>query len=145
MTIPHIKQLCLIILLTFSSLSLADIVVSEAKARATFALAKTGAAYFTITNQGSEPVTLTHASVAESIASMVEIHNVVMYESMMRMQELEDGLSLAPGESVSLAPGGKHIMLVGLTGPLNEGDSFELTLHFNQAESQTILVPIIKM
>lgn len=135
--------LSLLSFLAFSAL--ADISVVEPKARATFALASTGAVYMDIVNSGEHADRLTHASVAADIAAKVEIHTMVMNGDMMQMRELEDGLPLAAGSTSSLAAGGNHIMLMGLAGPLNDGESFTITLHFEKAESISISVPIIKM
>lgn len=56
----------------------------------------------------------------------------------MIMQEMEGGLPLTGGETVSLAPGGYHVMLNDLVDPLAEGDSFEVTLDFANADDLTI-------
>ena len=52
---------------------------------------------------------------------------------MMMMRELEAGLPLPAGQAVSLAPGGDHIMLMGVTEPLKTGDTVPLTLTFANA------------
>ena len=109
--------------------------VSDAWARATFALAKTGAAYLTIENQSNSDITLLSASVDKSIASVVQIHHTVMENDMMAMQELSAGLVIPKASSVSLSPGGVHIMLMGLQGPLKEKESFELRLYFADKSS----------
>ena len=44
-----------------------------------------------------------------------------------------------------LKPGGKHIMLIGLAQPLNPGDSFEVTINFDNGESMTMTVPVVEM
>lgn len=114
--------------------------VSDAWARATFALAKTGAAYLSIENQSNTDVTLLNASVDESIASMVQIHHTIMENDMMVMQELSEGLVIPKASSVSLSPGGVHIMLMGLQGPLKEKESFELRLYFADESSHIVNV-----
>ena len=60
----------------------------------------------------------------------------------MTMRELEDGLPLPGGETVSLEPGGYHIMLIDIAEPLEVGDEIELTLDFENAESTTITVEV---
>jgi copper(I)-binding protein len=59
----------------------------------------------------------------------------------MSMREI-DSLPLPAGQAVALEPGGYHIMLIDLTAPLEEGDSFELTLEFESGISVTVTVPI---
>lgn len=120
-----------------------QIEISDAWARATFALAKTGAVYLNIKNTGKHDVTLSKVSVDASISAMTQIHHTIMKDDMMVMQELEDGITIAKEQTVSLAPGGFHIMLMGLTGPLNAGESLELTLFFSD-ESTLITQVLVK-
>ena len=91
---------------------------------------QTSAAYLTIENNGTEADTLREAR--SPVAGTVEIHDMTMEDMVMRMRRL-DNLPVAAGERVELAPGGKHIMLIGLAGPLEEGASVLLTLVFEKA------------
>ncbi len=63
-------------------------------------------------------------------------------EMAMVMQEMVDGLPLPAGETVSLAPGGYHVMLIGLVEPLETGDEFDVTLDFENADDVTITVTV---
>jgi len=53
--------------------------------------------------------------------------------NVMRMREVEKGLEIPAGGSVTLAPGGFHLMMTGLKGPLKQGTSVPLTLVFEKA------------
>ena len=53
-------------------------------------------------------------------------------------------LPVQPGKSVTLAPGGYHIMLTGLKQPLQQGDTFPLTLNFEKAGQVTATVTVQK-
>jgi copper(I)-binding protein len=64
-----------------------------------------------------------------------------MEGDIMRMRRVED-LPLPPGESVELRPGGLHLMLLGLTRSLLDGDTVDLTLHFDGAPDLAISVPV---
>ncbi|MFC3093699.1 copper chaperone PCu(A)C [Alteromonas sediminis] len=132
-------------LLFVSFFSFATIEVTDAKARATFAMAKTGAAYLTITNKGINADVLERVTVASTVAKTVEIHTVLMDGEMMRMQALSEGLSLPPKNTVTMQPGGIHLMLLELVSPLTEGDEIVLTLHFKDAEPKALRVPVVKM
>ncbi len=55
-----------------------------------------------------------------------------------------DGLELKTGEPVSLASFGDHLEVTGLKHPLKEGDSFPLTLKFEDAGSITVDVLVQK-
>lgn len=98
----------------------------------------TGAAYFTVTNNGSEADRLAAASAP--VAKVVEIHEIVDNNGVKEMRPLENGLELPAGETVALAPGGYHIMLIGLTQDLTEGMTYDLTLTFEKAGE--VVVPV---
>jgi len=99
-----------------------------------------GAGYMVITNHAGEPDALIGASA--SFAEMVEVHESVHMEGdMMGMHEVER-IDIAPGESLRLEPGGYHIMLMGITEQLQEGDTVELTLHFETAGEVTVQAPV---
>jgi periplasmic copper chaperone A len=49
------------------------------------------------------------------------------------MRPLEKGLTIEPGKSVKLAPGGLHLMLMDLKAPLKQGDKLPITLEFEKA------------
>jgi len=117
--------------------------ISDSWARATFALAKTGAAYFSANNISDSMVTLESVSVATEIAMTAELHTTIMQNDMMQMQELSEGVKIKPGETVEFSPGGEHIMIMGLEGPLQKGNSIVITLHFEDGSSTDQLFPIV--
>lgn len=93
-------------------------------------VAKTGAVYFTVHNTGSEPDRLISAVTAK--AEKAELHTTTTENGIASMRQVE-ALTIAPASTVSLAPGGTHMMLVGLKTPLTAGKSFPLTLVFEKA------------
>lgn len=113
-------------------------------ARPTFALATTAAAYLSIHNIGESSDRLVEASVDSSIADEVQLHDVLMDGEMMRMRQMTSGVPISQDEQVSFTPGGKHIMLLGLKGPLNEGESFPLTLYFEKSGAMVVTVNVEK-
>jgi iron complex outermembrane receptor protein len=90
----------------------------------------TGVAYLTITNNGPKEEVLVGARTPA--AQRVEIHQTIVSEGMARMRPLPQ-ITIPPGGSVKIAPGGIHLMLVGLTVPLAAGDEIPLTLVFREA------------
>ena len=116
--------------------------VTDVWARATFAMAQTGAVYLTLNNQTETDVSLLSASVSSDLADEVQLHDMAMNDGMMQMQEMVDGVNVNIGETLEFRPGGKHIMLLGLKKPLNDGDSFELTLRFKNRDELTLLVNV---
>ncbi len=102
-------------------------------------MASNGAAYMVITSPIDDR--LIGASVDVPIAGRAEIHEVVMAEGTMTMQQVE-AIELAAGETVALEPGGYHIMLLELVEPLVMGESFDLTLDFANAGPVTVSVEV---
>jgi hypothetical protein len=114
-----------------------QIAVSDAWARAS--VTATGAAYLTVSNSGNKDDVL--LEVRSPVAEKVEIHDMTMDGMVMKMRRL-DALPVAAGESVALAPGGKHIMLIGLVEPLSEGMAVPLTLVFERAGEVAVSAPV---
>ena len=98
-----------------------------------------GVAYLSITNNGTSPDTLT--SLSSPLATSVQMHQTTVSEGMARMRPLAE-LTIAPGKTVKIEPGGIHLMLVGLTAPLLAGTSVPLTLVFRNAGSITVQVNV---
>ena len=116
-----------------------SITVDHPWARPSAGAAKTGAAYFTITDQGAAD-TLTAATTP--VAATAEVHETINDNGTMKMRPVPGGLALTPGKPVRLAPGGYHVMLMGLKAPLKSGDTFPLTLTFAHAAPQTVTVKV---
>ena len=88
-------------------------------ARATPKGASTGAAYMTITNTGKTPDKV--SCVSSDASAECQIHTMTMNNGVMQMRPVEGGLEIKPGETVTLKPGGLHVMLVNLKHPLEQG------------------------
>lgn len=112
--------------------------VGKAWARATPGGAKVGAGYLEIVNKTATADTLVSASA--SVAGRTEIHEMSHDNGIMKMRALSNGLEIPAGATVSLAPGGLHIMFLELPAPLTAGQTFDLTLTFKTAG--TIVVPV---
>ncbi len=69
---------------------------------------------------------------------------MTMDNGVMKMRPV-DGLDLPAGKPVTLKPGGYHIMLTGLAKPLQEGQSFPLTLEFAKAGAREVTVSVQKV
>lgn len=100
--------------------------------------ATAGACYVTI--KASSDNRLTGAAAPQ--AGEVQIHDMSMQGGVMKMTPLPDGLALKAGEKTALAPGGKHLMLIGLTSPLIEGSAVALTLTFSDTPAVTVQAPV---
>lgn len=112
----------------------APVVVSDATCRPTPVGRQTTGCYLTLTAPTDDRLT----DVASSVAARAQIHESRIENNMMIMGHLRDGLPLPAGQTVTLAPGGTHIMLLAVTEPLRAGDTVDLTLSFATAPAVEI-------
>ena len=105
--------------------------ISAPWARATPKGASVGGGYMKITNTGTTADRLVGGSTG--IANQFEIHEMSMDNGVMKMRPVANGLEIEPGQTVTLAPGGYHVMLMGLKDQLKQGDHFKATLEFAKA------------
>ena len=105
--------------------------IDQPWARATAPSAPAGGGFLKITNSGTTPDRLVSAN--SPAADLVQVHEMKMDGNVMRMREVEKGLEIPPGGSVMLAPGGYHLMMMGLKGPLKQGTKVPVTLVFEKA------------
>ena len=107
--------------------------------------AKVTAGYLDITNTGAADDRL--IAVEYDGAGRAEIHTMEMENGIMKMRPLKDGLIIPAGETVSLAPGGLHLMFMKLKALPKAGDHGQLTLEFERAGPVTIMahVKTVKM
>lgn len=110
--------------------STGGITVTDAWARTSATMDGAGAAYMILHNGGSEADKLVGA--ATSVATTVEMHESSEMDGMMSMSPV-DSIEVPAGGQAELAPGGLHIMLIGLTQELKAGDKITLTLTFEKA------------
>lgn len=141
----------------------AGVVVDTVWARSSPTMARAGAVYLTVDNPGAEVDALLGAEVGASVAGRIELHEMVataperdggmsttpmggQHDSagsggMMTMQPVER-VEISPGGTVTLAPGGYHLMLLDLVEPLEVGDRFEVTLSFERAGDVTVTADV---
>jgi periplasmic copper chaperone A len=108
-----------------------DLLISQAWSRATPNGAKIAGGYLTIENKGTTPDRLVGGSA--DIAGKVEVHEMSMTNGVMNMRPLDKGRAIEPGKTVKLAPGGYHLMIMDLKGPLKQGEKVPVTLEFEKA------------
>jgi copper(I)-binding protein len=122
-----------------------SLAVEEHWARATPLVTEGGgpgansAVYLMVRNAGGTPDKLLGGATA--VAAAAELHESRLEDGVMRMRRV-DGVEIPPGGQVVLEPGGLHLMLVGLTEPLTEGDTLTLFLDFELSGRLEILVPV---
>jgi copper(I)-binding protein len=104
--------------------------VDHAWARATPAGARTAALYLTLVNKGASSDRL--VAVSTPVAGKAEVHSSTTENGVMQMRPVA-ALEVKPDSRTVLKPGGYHVMLMELKGPLKEGQSFAITLTFEKA------------
>jgi periplasmic copper chaperone A len=116
--------------------------VTTAWARPTANSNTPGGVFLTITNYSQSAQKLT--AVTSEIAAMAHLHATGNEGGMMTMDMVEQ-LLIPAGESVKFAPGGYHIMLMGLSKKLTKGDVFDLTLTFEGVGNIVVAVTVMGM
>jgi periplasmic copper chaperone A len=108
----------------------------------------TGVVYVGIANHGTTADRLVGASTP--VARTVEIHrssassasmNGMVMNGVMSMERVQS-LTIPAHGSVTLAPGGYHLMAIGLHRDLHAGDHFPLQLHFATAGWTNVIVRV---
>ena len=64
-------------------------------------------------------------------------------DGIMTMRRVEDGIELPAGGSITLAPGGYHLMFMGLRDVLTEGTALPVTLMFENAGEIEVSLPVL--
>jgi copper(I)-binding protein len=102
---------------------------------------QTGAVYMTIANKG--PVDDRLVSATTPVANQAQLHTEIDDKGIMKMRAVS-AIDVKPRSQTMLKPGGLHLMLIGLKQPLKVGESFPLTLTFEQAGKLDVTVTVEK-
>jgi copper(I)-binding protein len=115
----------------------AQVQVQDAWVRATVAQQKATGAFMKLTAASD----LRLVSASSPAVPMVEVHEMAMEGSVMKMRQIQ-ALDLPAGKTVELKPGGYHVMLMGLTQAMPAGSKLPLSLVFEDkaGKRQTVEV-----
>ena len=100
-----------------------------------------GGGFITIHNSGHHDDRL--VSVSSPSAGEVQLHEMAMQGEVMKMRALDDGIAIPAGETVSLQPGGLHMMFMAVKEPFVEGKTVNVTLTFEKAGTVDVSLPVI--
>mgnify|MGYP000261972918 CR=1 FL=1 len=118
---------------------MSKMMIDDAYARASNKMA--GAAFMAVTNHTTEDDRLIGAST--DVAKRAELHtHMETAEGVMKMMHVEEGFAIPAGETHMLQRGGNHVMLMGLTQELKQGDTITITLTFEKAGDVVVEVPV---
>ena len=122
----------------------AQVKIDEPWARATVPGQKATGVFMKLTaSQASQLV-----GVSSAVAGVAEVHEMKMDGNVMKMSAVP-AIDLPAGKSVSLQPGGYHVMLMDLKAPLAKDSSISLTLKFKDSKGvlsqQELKLPVKEM
>ncbi|MDJ0880018.1 MAG: copper chaperone PCu(A)C [Gammaproteobacteria bacterium] len=116
----------------------AVITIEDPFARAAIQQQRNSAAFMKLGNKGADAAIVYAKS---PVADIVELHTHVNDQGVMRMRKIER-IELPAQQTVTLKPGGLHVMLLGLNQDLKVGQTIEVTLGFSDSSEKTIEVPV---
>ena len=103
------------------------------------------AAYGMIMNKTNNDINLTGVKITDKIIKgMAEMHQTTIKEGIASMAQIES-LTIPANGSVTLEPGGLHIMLMKLQGPLIKGDPLRLSFNDSDNNEYAVMLSIEKM
>lgn len=115
--------------------------IVEPYARVSAMMSKSGAAFMVIENHTDAADRLIGA--VSDVSKMTELHTHKQdAKGVMQMLKVEEGFEIPVGGRHALARGGDHVMLMGLTRELKQGDVIHLTLTFENAGEMKVDVPV---
>ena len=120
-----------------------SLTVQDPMLRATAPNAPVAGGFVTIVNAGDADDVLEAVMAAPDLTTDVELHEMAMQDGVMRMRALKEGIAIPAGGTVTLEPGGLHLMLTALKAPLVEGEGHALTLRFRDAGQVTMTFPVM--
>ena len=115
--------------------------IAQPWSRATPKGAKAGVGYMTITNEGTAPDKV--SCVSDDASAQCQIHSMTMEGGVMKMRPVEGGLEIKPGQTITLKPGGFHVMFVDLKHQLEQGKTVKATLKFDNAGTVDVEYPVV--
>jgi periplasmic copper chaperone A len=119
-----------------SDIKVGSLSVSNPWSNATPKGALVAVGYMNITNSGSTSDWLISAS--SDVSAQLEIHNMTMENSVMKMRPAEGGIEIKPGTTVEFKPGSSHLMFVDLKKPLTANDHIKAALVFEKAGTMNV-------
>ncbi len=131
---------CFVLLSCSPFFVLANVMFVDGYVRAMPTSVPNTAAYVTLMNHGA-PIKL--VAVETSVADEAQLHSLVEENGVVKMRQ-QESFVIAEHGTLTLAPSGDHIMLLGLKQLLNIGDKITLTFKFDDHSQKEITLPVRK-
>jgi copper(I)-binding protein len=125
----------------FEPVTVEGLTLSNFRARASIGPMKNSGAYGEIRSNTDDRL----IKASSSVAKVIELHEHINDNGVMRMREVEGGFVLQAGETMVMQPGGYHIMLIGLHEPLKADSSMDLSLEFESGKTVNLSIPIVSI
>jgi copper(I)-binding protein len=93
-------------------------------------------AFYMVLNGGETADRLVAADA--EVCGTTELHQTIMNDGVMTMQQVEGGIDIPAGGQAILEPGGLHVMCINKASEFEVGDVIPVTLTFDKAEEQTV-------
>lgn len=124
--------------------ALASITATDAWALATTPQENTGAVYLTLRNTGGAEDALTGSATSQSVIVVFDATKLMTINDLpiVTMGTIRD-LKIPANGTLSLVPGGTHIILDTLRSPLIRGATFPMTLYFADSKPVTVSVHVV--
>ena len=126
---------------SFVTVEVDGLVLSKFRARASIGQMKNSGAYGEIRSNTNDRL----IQASSSVAAVVELHEHINDNGIIRMRKVEGGLALEANQSIIMKPGGYHIMLISLHKPLKAGDTMDLSLKFGSGKLIKLSIPVVSV
>jgi copper(I)-binding protein len=121
--------------------SAGQLVIGQPVLRVASPVSKTGAGFMTISNKGKVADRL--LSVATDASTRSDLHGTVQTGTIMQMRAQAGGVPVPAGARISFAPGGLHVMFIGLKAPVPAGRRIKARLTFVKAGSVDVEFTVV--
>lgn len=131
-----IKQSLLLVLLIYAlPVSAENLQITDAWIKNLPAVVPVRAGYMKISNTRGQDITI--LSLESKLFEDIHIHQTFEVDGVASMRAIGD-LTIRAGESLELAPGGFHLMMMNPLEELTPGQKVVVTLHYQDQKTQTI-------
>ena len=127
---------------TASSIKFNGLVLSNFWIKETIGNHKITSGYLTIENKNNFDERL--ETVTSEISEKTQLHNMIVKNDIMKMENLNNGIVIRAKSKLSLKPGSYHIMFMKLRKPLKITKKYKVILNFKNAGSVTLEMPVHK-
>ncbi|WP_417625458.1 copper chaperone PCu(A)C [Pararhodobacter aggregans] len=128
-------------LLSLPALACDGFSVEGGYVRSSTAMSTSGAGFMTLVNQGTSDCRLVGARTEAAARAELHTHQIDA-NGVARMMQVEEGFAIPAGGTHALERGADHLMLMGLTAPLTQGQTVAVTFVFEDGSEASAELPV---